>query len=312
LVIREALVSDYFGELAGLGTSICWSFTSVLFTLSGRQVGSTVVNRARLLIAVLLVSLAHLITFGRPFPYEASIERWGWLALSGIIGFAIGDAFLFQAFIMIGPRLAMLLMALSPVMGAGLAWLLLGETLTTQQLLGVLLTVGGVAWVVLDRAADANGRHEAISPRYYLIGILMGLGGALGQAAGYVASKKGLEGDFPALSANMIRLIASTSLIWLITLASRQARPTFRTLRAHPEALKYILGGAIFGPFIGVWFSLVAVQNTPVGVASTLTSLMPVFLLPVGYLMFQERITRRAILGTILAVVGIAVLFLQA
>ncbi|RIK34721.1 MAG: EamA family transporter, partial [Chloroflexi bacterium] len=107
-------MDSYLGELAGLATSVCWSFTSVFFTLSGRQVGSAVVNRVRLLMAVVMVSLLHWAMEGSLLPVDAGLERWGWMGLSGLIGFVIGDAMLFQAFVMIGPRLSMLLMALAP------------------------------------------------------------------------------------------------------------------------------------------------------------------------------------------------------
>ncbi|MBI5957397.1 MAG: DMT family transporter, partial [Chloroflexi bacterium] len=170
------------------------------------------------------------------------------------------------------------------------------------------LAVSGVLWVVSDRT---NGHHlPDSSPRAYALGLLWALGGALGQAAGYIASKQGLEGDFPALSGNLIRLIAATILIWAFTIFRGQARQGVDTLRQNPRAVRLILGGAIFGPFIGVWLSLVAVQNAPVGVASTLTSLMPIFLLPLGRVIFKEQITRRAVVGTVVAVIGTAVLFL--
>ncbi len=281
-----------------------------MFTLSGRQVGSPVVNRTRLLLAVILVSGVHLLTQGEVWPVHSAPSRWMWMGLSGVVGFVIGDAFLFQAFVMIGPRLSMLMMALAPVLSVGMAWVLLGESLSAVELLGIFVTVGGIAWVVTDRAKNSDDTEHNLPPRYYLIGILCGLGGALGQAGGYILSKKGLEGDFPALSGNMIRLIASTLLIWLIAAGGRQVRPNFRALRDHSGAVKFIMSGALFGPFIGVWLSLVAVQNAPVGIASTLTSLMPVFLLPVGQIWFNERITRRAIMGTALAMIGTAVLFL--
>jgi drug/metabolite transporter (DMT)-like permease len=110
----------------------------------------------------------------------------------------------------------------------------------------------------------------------------------------------------------LIRLVAATSLIWIFTASRRQVRPGIETLRQNPRALRFIIGGAIVGPALGVWLSLVAVQNAPVGVASTLTSLMPIFLLPLGYVIFKEQVTRRAIVGTVLAVLGTAVLFLVA
>lgn len=302
-------MSDFIGQFAGLLTSLCGSFTSVFFTLSGRQVGSAVVNRTRLALALIMVTGAHWIAQGQPLPLDADLSRWGWLALSGLIGFVLGDAALFQAFVLIGPRLSMLLMALSPVMGAVLAWLLLGETLTGWEILGMALAIGGVAWVVTDRR-NGNGNPDR-APRAYLIGVLFGLVGALGQALGLIFSKEGLHGEFSALSGNVIRLVAATLSIWAFTALSGQASNTLTVLRAKPGAMRYIVGGAVAGPFLGVWLSLIAVQNAPVGIASTLMSFPPILLIPLGWLIFKERITQRAVAGTVLALAGVAVLFLH-
>jgi drug/metabolite transporter (DMT)-like permease len=301
-------LSTYAGEVAGLLTSVCWSFSSIFFTLSGRQVGSPVVNRTRLLFALAIVGGTHWVAQGQPLPIHADLSRWGWMGLSGLIGFLIGDALLFQAFVMIGARLSMLLMALYPVMGAVMAWALLHETLTATEMLGIALTIGGVAWVVTDRK-DGSALPNS-TPRNYVIGVLFGLGGALGQAGGMIASKRGLEGDFSALSGNVIRLMAATISIWLFTITSGQARRGFETLQAHPGALRFIAGGAFVGPFLGVWLSLIAVQHAPVGIASTLTSLTPIMLIPLSRIVFKEAITWRAVGGTVFAIAGTAILFL--
>ncbi len=302
-------MAHYTGEFAGLFTSVCWSFTSIFFTLSGRRVGSAVVNRTRLVFALLMVGTLHWFTQGLPLPVHADISRWGWMALSGVVGFVIGDAFLFQGFVMIGPRLSMLIMALNPVFGVVLAWVLLGETLSALELFGILLAIGGVAWVISDRT---NGSSlPDTSARNYVIGVLMAAGGALGQASGLIASKKGLEGDFSALSGNMMRLVVATLVIWSFTLLRGQVRPGIQTIRKHPDALRFIAGGALAGPFIGVWMSLIAVQHAAVGIASTLMSFSPVFLLIPAHFVFHERVTWRAILGTVLAIAGTAILFLS-
>jgi drug/metabolite transporter (DMT)-like permease len=279
--------------------------------MSGRMVGSPVVNRTRLLIALVLVSLMHWAMQGELLPIHAAEWRWGWMALSGLIGFVLGDVMLFQAFVMIGPRLSMLLMALAPVMGAMMAWVLLNETLAPVEIIGILLAIGGVAWVVTDRSKEANGGVVDTSSRYYLIGVLLGLGGALGQAGGLIASKKGLEGDFSALSGNLMRIVVSTIFMWGLAAGQRQVGNTVHLLREHPRALGIISAGAVFGPFVGVWLSLIAVQHASVGVASTLMSLTPVILLPVSYVLVREKITSRAIVGTMLAFAGTAVLFLS-
>lgn len=309
----------YLGELAALGTALCWCFTSIFFTMSGRLVGSPIVNRTRLLFAVIAVSLLNWITQGELLPIHAELERWGWLGLSGLIGFVIGDALLFQAFVMIGARLSMLIMVLAPVFSVALGWGLLGEKLSAQELIGIALACGGVAWVVTDRvkgespAANTQGVTIAFqhhSTRHYVVGVLCGVGGALGQAGGLICSKQGLEGDFPALSGNLIRLTISTLIIWGMATLSGSAAGTFGKLREKPQALKSIIIGAILGPFIGVTLSLYAVQHAAVGIASTLMGLTPVFLIPIAYVAFHEKVGLRAIFGTLLAVGGTAVIFL--
>ena len=156
-----------FGELAALATSVCFSATSTLFTFAGRQVGSVVVNRTRLVLAVCFLIAAHLL-LGTPLPVHVAGERWFWLGISGIIGLVLGDAFLFQAFIWIGPRLSMLMMALAPIIASLMAWLFLDEILSVMQILGILVTVAGIAWVVLEQ----NGQRKIskLETRNYLMG----------------------------------------------------------------------------------------------------------------------------------------------
>ncbi|NJL93099.1 MAG: DMT family transporter [Anaerolineae bacterium] len=232
-----------------------------LFSLSGRAVGSPIVNRTRLLMAIVMVGLLHTVLYGQPLPLRAEAHRWGYLAISGLIGFILGDALLFQAFVMIGARLSMLIMALVPVFSAFLGLAVLGETLTSLEVAGIALAVGGVMWVVTERSAGQTTFKPEKGPRYYLLGVLFGLGGAIGQATGLVFSKLGLEGDFSPLSGNMIRLITATVVIWVFTLVQGQARNTFVTLGKNRAAVQHIAIGAIAGPFIGVTLSLLAIQH---------------------------------------------------
>jgi len=297
----------FVGELAALGTSLCFSFGSLMFTISSREVGSPLVNRTRLLIAALLVMLLHLLTFGQLIPLGAGQEHWFWLGISGFVGFALGDAFLFQAFVMIGPRLSMLMMALAPVLGALMAWRFLDETLTQIAILGIVITLVGIVVVIAERGTGNDS--QPVDRRRYLIGLLCGFGGALGQAGGLILSKLGLEGGFPALSGNLIRLLVAVALIWLLAVFNRQLVSSYRTLRANPRAVMFLTGGAILGPVLGVWLSLVAVQTTSVGVAATLSSLTPIFLIPISYFIFGERASKQAIFGTLIAFVGMVILF---
>ena len=302
----ETQLTLYLGELAALTTAFCWSFTSIFFTLAGRQVGSVVVNRLRLLLATLFLVITHWL-LAMPLPFSAGLERWFWLGLSGIIGLVLGDAFLFQSYVWVGPRLGMLMMSSVPVISTLLAWMFLGETLEISQIIGILLTVSGIAWVVLERSSR---RPAQPADPNYIWGILFGLGAAVGQAVGLIAAKKGLGGDFPALSGNFMRMLVAMIVMWGFTLVRGQFRPTMQRLNSHPQAVLRIMGGAFTGPFIGVWLSLVAIQLTQVGIASTLMALPPVFLLPITHYVFKERIGWRAISGTLVAVTGVVVLLL--
>lgn len=297
----------YLGELAAIGTSLCFSFGSILFTLAGREVGSAIVNRTRLLVATTLVLFWHWATYGQPLPLDAAPERWFWLGLSGFVGLALGDAFLFQAFVLVGPRLSMLMMALAPVLGAVLAGLLLGETLALPEIIGIAITIGGIMLVISERGGKS--KTEPLDKRRYIIGLLCGLGGAIGQAGGLVLSKLGLTEGFPALSGNIIRLLVAMVIIWIFAGFNRQIINGFKALRERPRAFMFLTGGAVLGPMFGVWFSLIAVQNTNVGVASTLSSLMPIFLIPISYVIFRERVSRQAVAGTLVAFVGMVLLF---
>ena len=295
------------GEIAALATSFCWSFTSIQFTLAGQRIGSVVVNRARLVLAVLYLSLAHLVLQGELWPIHAEPFRWGWLGLSGTIGLVLGDGCLFQSFLLIGTRRAMLLMTLVPVISTMLAWGWLGETLHPVEMGAVLLTVGGIAWVVSERQSAQGASVE--TKRQYALGVLLGLGGALGQALGLVTAKQGLVGDFPSLSATLIRMVVATWVIWLLTLARGQVGATWQALRDRKARL-FTAGGALTGPFIGVWFSMMAVQRAHVGIASTLMSLSPIILIPLGHWIFHEQLSRRSVVGTVVALAGAAIIFM--
>ncbi|MGA9532633.1 MAG: DMT family transporter [Anaerolineales bacterium] len=299
-------MESYAGELAALSTAVLWSATAVFFTLAGREVGSVVVNRARLLVALAFLLITHWLIFGQPLPLGADPARWGWLSLSGVIGLVLGDSFLFQAYIWVGPRLGMLMMSLAPVLSAMLAFAFLGESLVARQWIAIMMTVGGIAAVVLDRDRPVV---DGAKSRDYGRGILFGVGAAAGQATGLVLAKQGLDGGFPALSGNVMRMTAAVLFIWGFTFLIGRAGGTIRTLRERRAAWLPILGGAATGPFLGVWLSLIAVQLTQVGIASTLMSLSPILLLPIGHLFFKEKIGRQAIAGTVVAIVGVGLLF---
>ncbi len=292
------------GELAALATAVCWSFTAILISYSGRRVGSDVVNRGRLAFALVLLMVAHWALEGAFFPTGVEPFRWGWLAVSSVLGLVLGDAFLFQAYVLIGPRLAMLLMSTVPIFSTLFGWLLFGEAVTGLELAGIALAVAGIGWVVTEGQSDPRLADRGL----YRRGLLFGLLGALGQVANLVTARYALVDDFPALSATLIRIAIGTVIVWGVAALRGQAGHTIWQWRDR-SALRAIVAASFVGPFLGIWLSLIAVQNARLGIASTLMALPPVILIPLEYAFFRQRVSLRGLAGTVMALGGVALLF---
>lgn len=296
---------EYIGEIAALATAFFFAMTALIFTSTGRSVGSQVTNRMRLLFALLYLILINLILFHEPLPFSAGGSRWFWLGLSGVIGLSLGDAFLFQSYVSIGPRLGSLLLSLAPIFGSVIAWVFFNEILTALQITGIAMALAGIAWVVASNGEPAN-----TSRAHTRRGVIFGILAALGQAVGLVFSKQGMEGDFSPFQANAIRMLAAVIFIWIWAAIDGKARTTVSSLQGKPRVLGLLALGAVVGPLLGVSSSLFAIQHAEIGVASTLMALTPVILLPISYFVYREKIGWQAVFGTILAIAGVAVLFL--
>jgi drug/metabolite transporter (DMT)-like permease len=291
------------GELAALATALCWTVTALAFASAGRLVGSLAVNIIRLALGLVFLTACCAIFRGLPLPTDASPREWVFLALSGVVGFLVGDLCLFRALVVLGVRLSMLLMALVPPLTALIGFFALGEELSAVDAAAMALTVGGVGWVVMERRADGDGRMQ----RPPLNGLLLGLGGALGQAGGLVLSKIGTR-DYDPFAATQIRVIAGVAGFAILCTAVGWW-PRVKEALAHAAAMRRITLGAFFGPFLGVSLSLVAVKHTAAGVAATIMAIVPVLVIPPSVLVFKERVTLRAVAGAVVAVAGVGLLF---
>lgn len=296
------------GEIFSLLTSVCWALTSIFFTAGGQRIGSSIVNRTRLLFGFVLLGLTNLILYHEFIPLSASPDRWLWMGASGLVGLVLGDIFLFQSYLWIGPRRAMLIMAGVPVLNTIIAWFLLGETLSPFDLLGIVITVTGIFLVISENL----GGDETFSPKLpnFKLGILFCILGALGQSFGMILSKQGVYDNYPALSGTLMRVTIATAGMWLVALFQKQIKPSINAVKNDRKALLFIFLGTLAGPFLGIWMMLAGLQNTNVGVASTLQSLAPVLMLPVAHFYYKEKVTARAISGTVVSMVGVALLFL--
>ena len=292
----------YMGEVSALITAAFWSCSAIVFAAATARAGAIPVNVARLVLAALyLVLLIPLLGLG----IRLSASQIALLALSGLIGLAFGDSFLFKAFGELGARVTMLIMSTSPAVAALLAWLLLHETLSPWGILGILVTLAGVALVVI-------GRNEGAAAPFAWRGVTFGVLAAIGQGVGLIFAKMAfIEGEINGFVATLVRILASLLVMIPLGVAESRASDSFRVLRTDRRAFWLTALGAVLGPFLGISFSLIAVAHTDVGVAATIMATVPILMLPLVRILYRERLSWKAIGGAFLAVAGVAILFLR-
>jgi drug/metabolite transporter (DMT)-like permease len=295
---------QYSGELSAILTAVLWSGTSFAFASGSRRIGPIQTNVDRLIIAAFfLISTVSIFNLS----FNLSSNQFTFLIISGIIGLVIGDTFLFKAFQLIGARLSMLLMALSPAMSALFAFIFLGEELSAWAILGIVITLSGISLVVLEKEHGTVKKYKISG-----FGLFCGFMGALGQAAGLILAKFAFqEGEIDKFVATLVRITSSVVVIVPMMLVLKKYKSPFEIYKKDMIGLGSILIGTILGPFLGITFSLIAIDNTKVGIAATLMSTMPIIMLPMSKYMFKETLGWRAISGAVLAVAGIAILFVR-
>jgi len=301
------------GEAAAVAVSVLWTVTSLVFSFAGKRIGAYNVNVIRTFMAVILLLGAHLVVLGTIIP-GGNDGQWLWLGVSGVIGLAIGDFGYFLALIKLGPRRAVLLMALAPIFTVAAGAIILRELPGLLTMVGIAITLAGVFWVILER--DEESDERPVPTRDKAIGLAAGVLGGLCQGVGLVISKYGMVtiADDPSaplhpVSATLIRMVAALAALWITVPLLQRFGSVSAAMRDIP-AMKASFVGSVCGPFLGVTLSMVAVTYAIAGVASTLMSLMPIFVIPVVWLAFHQKTTNRGIAGAIVAVIGVAILFL--
>jgi drug/metabolite transporter (DMT)-like permease len=298
------MFQSHFGEIAALASALCWTITAVAFETAGKKVGSISVNLIRLFIGFILISIFNLFTRGMILPIDASSTTWFLLTISGLIGFVIGDLFLFQAYVEIGSRISMLIMSTVPPITAITGFIIMNEKISALGLLGMIITIIGIALVILTKNPD----DKKVILSHPIKGLIYAFIGALGQAFGLVFSKLGM-GSYNPFAATQIRIIAAIIGFSLVITVTKKWTKVFLAIK-DSEAMKQISIGSVFGPFVGVSLSLLAVQHAPTGIVSTITSITPILIIPLSIFVFKEKILPKEILGAIITLVGISLLFI--
>ncbi|MCL5991384.1 MAG: DMT family transporter [Bacteroidetes bacterium] len=295
---------EYVGELFALLTAVLWSFSSFIFTTVGIRIGTIQLNIYRLLIGSIFLLITFLIL---NIQITAAPMQILYLGLSSIIGLVIGDTFLFKGFETIGPRHTLLIMSINPAIAAIIAFFALNETLGGFAILGMIVTLGGIALVIMDKKQNENSRFK-ITRR----GLLYAFIGAAGQGVGIIFAKMAfVHGDIHGLVATFIRLAIAAIILFPATAILGNIKNPIKMFSKDKKAFGLILIGSVLGPFLGITFSFYAIIYTKIGIASTLMATIPIIMLPLSVWIYKEKLTWKSIAGAFITVAGVAILFLR-
>jgi drug/metabolite transporter (DMT)-like permease len=286
-------------ELAALGTALCWATTGLFAADAVRALGPFYFNLIRQLFVTVLLAVIVVLHGTGVLP---DLKDAFLLAASGIVGILLGDTFNFSAVGRLGPRRAGAVFALNAPMAAIMGWALLGESLPAQAIFGILLTAAGVATAIMGRPRQ-NAHRLELTQGAAIVGIIMGLGAAFGQAAGSLIARPVMMSGIDPYLASMLRVGASGVMMGIIA-PFGPARP----LLTRP-ALILTAATAIIGLLIGMTLFLYALQGSKTGIIATLSATSPVIILPLLWLRTRQRPTALSWLGAGLAVIGLGLIF---
>ena len=290
----------YLGELISIGVAFSWTATALLSEFGSKRLGNLTLNVLRMALALIFSLLLFWFAAGSLCPIFIPVEACGWMLLSGLVGYVIGDFCLFQCYIIIGSRYGQLFMTLAPLAAALMAWITLGQQMTLMSIVAMLVTLVGISISVLGR-----GEHHRVSLKLPLNGVLYAIGAALCQGFGLVLSKIGMDHyDMNAMPAWLVPFSAN------LLLYMREGFLPLREVLHDRKGMGVAVATTIFGPFVGVGFSLMAVQYTAAGIASTLMAMTPIIIILPSYWLFHQKITWKVVLGALISVLGVSLFFL--
>jgi len=296
------------GQALGLVTALCFAQNSVIYRHLGRKFGSQGVAHIRMWLALPLVILLTRLVEGVWFPTGWPASTYLILLISGVIGYFLTDLLMFNAYILLGSREAMVIMTLSPVVTAALSFILFAERLNLIQLFGMSVTIAGIAMMIL---LDKQASLIASERKSRRAGVLYAVLAAILQSISFLLAKAALTDGGP-VATNLVRTVGGLAAFIIFNgLIKRNAIAHFKSL-SDRRALFLLLLASLAGPVVGMSCQMKAFTLAPVGLVTTITQISPVLLLPFDRLILKHRISPSSLAGTLLSIVGIAILFLAA
>ena len=295
-------MSNSIGFAGALGAALLWAFTLTQFQGVVRNHGAFPCNFFKSVAATAMFWLTLLaLTLFSPWTRSPITSDIILLMVSGIAGMAFGDLALFIAIRHVGARQATILHSTSPIFLVGMTFLALDESLSTLELLGISLIVGGVLEVT-----RLQGRVVEVTKEATWRGVGWGLAAALGQAAGILLARDALQRcDF--MSGATWRLTGAVIGQIVVLLVMGQFGRAIHVMTSA-ELWRCMILPTFLGTYCGIICMMLGITYAKAAVVGSLMALTPVFLVPFSVLLLGERFDTRILLGTIIAVVGVIVI----
>ncbi|MFB8797953.1 MAG: DMT family transporter [Microcoleus sp.] len=286
------------GELAALAAAFVWALSSTIWQRVGQEIPAVVLNLLKGAIALFML-LSTLLIFGKSLP-AINPNVLAMLLISGALGIGIGDTAWFIVLKYLGARRTLLLETLSPPLTALFAFIFLQEKLSLIACTGILLTIGGVAWVIAERTAET-----AWPSKHIWLGLGMSLLGQTANASAAILSRAAFtQIDIDPLWTAALRLSGGMTVMLLFF--NRTNAESLKQLKA-PKILGAIVVAAFLGTYLGIFLQQTSFKYAPAGIAQALNSTSPLFILPASALT-GEKVSLRAVVGVVVAIAGIALL----
>jgi drug/metabolite transporter (DMT)-like permease len=292
-----ALPEPVLGALCALGSACTWAVTSLIVRTLNPVLGTVAINAFRTTGGGLALLAAVLLLRGPVAMTEISIPTLLLLVVSIVAAIVIGDTAYFDSTRRIGLARGMTISMTYPLLSALLAAAFLDEALTARTAVGSLVTLAGLALIV------RGGPDGAVAPDGWWIGVAGAVLAAVAWAVSVVALKAPLR-EVDAVTAQAIRLPIAGALLF----ATPWARGTVSQVRGGDRSVvtKLIVLSALTA--VSSVMFVAGVKYAGVAVTVVLSSTAPMFAMPLGVIVLGERLTIRPILGTVIAVGGIAML----
>lgn len=311
------------GEIIALLVAFSWTACALFFEYAGNKLGTVNLNLVRLIFAFLFLTLTLFFISGNPFPIEANGAAWLWMSASGLVGLLIGDYFLFNTYRLITARYGQLFMTLAPPFAAIIGFILLGEKLSPLAIVGMLISLIGIGISVHSARGKSGDESDGKRGGLPAWGIFCGIMAGLGQGGGIVLGKVGmLEYESSIVSANLMentfyipfaatlmRVITGIIGFAIVIQLGAGFKGFFRSCK-HLKGMVAAAGGSIFGPFIGVSLSLMALNYTDIAIACTIMAMVPIFILLPEKLFFKRPVSMGQLIGAVISVSGVALFFI--